>query len=99
MNARRHEYTLYWGDLHRHTGFSVCRTTDDGCIVEHSRHAYAAAGLDYLATTDHTDVEPVKGENRYYVRVEGSCSLPDRRTTGRSIPSNRRSCRVLPAPR
>ena len=49
------EYALYWGDFHRHTDFSKCRTTDDGCIVDHYRYAYDAAGLDYLATTDHTD--------------------------------------------
>jgi hypothetical protein len=49
------EYTLCWGDLHRHTDFSNCRTTDDGCIVEQFRYAYEAAGLDFLATTDHSD--------------------------------------------
>ena len=49
------KYTLYWGDLHRHTDFSKCRTTDDGCIVEHYRYAYDAAGMDYLATSDHSD--------------------------------------------
>jgi len=53
------EYALYWGDLHRHTDFSNCRTPDDGCIVEHFRYAYDAAGLDYLATTDHTDAGKV----------------------------------------
>ncbi len=53
------QYTLYWGDLHRHTDFSRCRTTDDGCIIEHYRYAYDAAGLDYLATTDHTDAGKV----------------------------------------
>ncbi|MEM7395795.1 MAG: hypothetical protein AAF492_25970, partial [Verrucomicrobiota bacterium] len=49
------EYTLYWGDFHRHTDFSNCRTTDDGCITEHYRYAYDAGGLDYLGTSDHTD--------------------------------------------
>lgn len=49
-------YTLYWGDVHRHTDFSNCRTTDDGCIVEHFRYAIDAGGLDYLATSDHTEV-------------------------------------------
>ncbi len=50
------EYTLFWGDVHRHTDFSNCRTTDDGCIVEHFRYALEAGGLDYLATSDHTEV-------------------------------------------
>ncbi len=49
------DYTLYWGDLHRHTDFSNCRTPDDGCIVDHFRYAYDAGLLDFLATTDHTD--------------------------------------------
>ncbi len=49
------EYELYWGDFHRHTDFSNCRTPDDGCIVEHFRYAIDATGLDYLATTDHSD--------------------------------------------
>jgi hypothetical protein len=49
------DYELYWGDFHRHTDFSNCRTPDDGCIIEHFRYALDAAGLDYLATTDHSD--------------------------------------------
>lgn len=48
-------FTLFWGDLHRHTDFSNCRSPDDGCIVEHFRYAYDAGGIDFLATTDHTD--------------------------------------------
>ena len=49
-------YTLVWGDVHRHTDFSNCRTVDDGCIVEHFRYAIDAGGLDYFATSDHTEV-------------------------------------------
>lgn len=50
------EYTLLWGDLHRHTDFSNCRTGFDGCIVEHYRYAYDMAALDFLGTSDHTDI-------------------------------------------
>ena len=50
------EYTLLWGDLHRHTDFSNCRTGFDGCIVEHYRYAFDMAALDFLGTSDHTDV-------------------------------------------
>lgn len=57
-------YTLYWGDFHRHTDFSNCRACDDGCIVEHYRYAYDAAGLDYVATTDHSD-QSVSGYSEY----------------------------------
>ncbi len=59
-------YTLYWGDFHRHTDFSVCRTSDDGCIKEHFRYAYDAGGLDYLATSDHTDAGKVYHEYEWW---------------------------------
>lgn len=49
-------YGLYWGDLHRHTDVSNCRTGFDGCIVEHFRYAYDIAKLDFLGTSDHTDI-------------------------------------------
>lgn len=50
------EYGLFWGDLHRHTDVSNCRTGFDGCIMDHFRYAYDMAKLDFLGTTDHTDV-------------------------------------------
>ncbi len=50
------QYTLLWGDLHRHTDFSNCRTGQDGCIVEHFRYATDMAALDFLGTSDHTDI-------------------------------------------
>lgn len=50
------KYGLYWGDFHRHTSFSNCRTIADGCIVEHFRYAYDAGKLDYMGTSDHTDI-------------------------------------------
>ena len=49
-------YGLYWGDFHRHTSFSNCRTITDGCIVEQFRYAYDAGKLDFLGTSDHTDI-------------------------------------------
>ena len=50
------EYGLYWGDLHRHTDVSNCRTGFDGCITEHFRYAYDIGKLDFLGTSDHTDI-------------------------------------------
>jgi hypothetical protein len=50
------KYSLYWGDFHRHTDVSNCITPNDGCIVEHFRYAYDIAKLDFLGTSDHTDV-------------------------------------------
>ncbi len=49
------EYGLYWGDFHRHTDVSNCRTPEDGCIVEQFRYAYDVSALDLLGTSDHTD--------------------------------------------
>lgn len=49
-------YRLVWGDLHRHTDISNCRTGFDGCILEAYRYAYDLAGLDFLGTSDHTDI-------------------------------------------
>ncbi len=49
-------YGLFWGDVHRHTDVSNCRTGFDGCIVDHFRYAYDLAKLDFLGTSDHTDV-------------------------------------------
>ena len=49
-------YGLYWGDFHRHTDISNCRTPHDGCIVEQFRYAYDIGELDILGTSDHTDI-------------------------------------------
>jgi hypothetical protein len=49
-------YELYFGDFHRHTDFSNCITANDGCIVEQFRYAYDMAKLDFLGTSDHTDI-------------------------------------------
>ena len=50
------EYGLYWGDVHRHTDVSNCRTGFDGCTTEHFRYACDMAKLDFLGTSDHTDI-------------------------------------------
>jgi hypothetical protein len=52
-------YRLVWGDLHRHTDISNCRTGFDGCVLEAYRYAYDMAGLDFLGTSDHTDIGKV----------------------------------------
>ncbi len=54
--AGEKQFSLYWGDFHRHTDISNCRTPDDGCIVEQFRYAYDVSKLDFLGTSDHTDV-------------------------------------------
>ncbi len=50
------KYRLYWGDFHRHTDVSNCRTGTDGCIVEQFRYAYDIGQLDFLGPSDHTDI-------------------------------------------
>ena len=49
-------FGLFWGDVHRHTDVSNCRTGFDGCIVDHFRYAYDLAKIDFLGTSDHTDI-------------------------------------------
>lgn len=53
------KYTLVWGDVHRHTDVSNCRTGFDGCIVDHFRYAYDIAKLDFMGTSDHTDIAKI----------------------------------------
>lgn len=48
-------YRLYFGDFHRHTSVSNCRTATDGSVVEQYRYGLEAGGLDYLGPSDHTD--------------------------------------------
>ena len=54
---------LYFGDLHRHTELSVCRTGTDGSLEDAYRYAIDAAELDFLCVTDH--VQHVKILNDY----------------------------------
>lgn len=49
-------FTLYFGDFHRHTDISNCITANDGCVVEQFRYACDMGKLDFLGTSDHTDV-------------------------------------------
>jgi len=60
------KYTLYWGDFHRHTDISNCRTPDDGCIVDQFRYAYDVGKLDFLGTSDHTDIASMYGPYEWW---------------------------------
>ena len=46
-------YHIYRGDMHRHTEFSNSDGNNDGSLQQAYRYALDAAGLDYLAVTDH----------------------------------------------
>jgi hypothetical protein len=53
------KYMLVFGDLHRHTDFSNCITQHDGCTLEHFRYAIDVAALDFVGTSDHTDIAKI----------------------------------------
>ncbi|MEM7261647.1 MAG: hypothetical protein AAF488_06620 [Planctomycetota bacterium] len=46
-------YTLFRGDLHRHTDLSLCFPFYDGSLQDVYRYAIEVAGLDFLGVTDH----------------------------------------------
>ena len=60
------KYKLYWGDVHRHTDISNCRTPDDGCVVEQFKYAYDVGKLDFLGTSDHTDIANMYGPYEWW---------------------------------
>jgi hypothetical protein len=71
--ADRHEwtingktYTLYWGDFHRHTDISNCRTAHDGSVVDQFRYAVDIGKLDFLGTSDHTDIADMYGPYEWW---------------------------------
>ncbi len=45
--------TVFFGDTHRHTEFSFCRTSIDGSLEEAYRYARDAAAMDFVMTADH----------------------------------------------
>jgi hypothetical protein len=46
------DYTVYWGDLHRHTDVSA-DGGGDGSFMDLFRYAYDPGGLDFISITDH----------------------------------------------
>jgi hypothetical protein len=46
-------YRLLFGDTHRHTDISRCAMNYDGSLMDTYRYAIDAAGLDFLAISDH----------------------------------------------
>lgn len=47
------EYTLLFGDLHRHTDLSLCFPFYDGSLDDAYRYARGPGALDFVAITDH----------------------------------------------
>ncbi len=47
-------FSLFFGDLHRHTEISKCKAISDGTIDDAYRYAIDVAQLNFLAITDHS---------------------------------------------
>jgi hypothetical protein len=56
--AERYEvdgYTLYWGDLHRHSLISRCTSGDEPSLEDFYRYAWDVNSYDFWAVTDHAE--------------------------------------------
>ena len=53
ITAAGKDYMLLFGDTHRHTDISRCAMNYDGSLLDTYRYAIDAAGLDFLAISDH----------------------------------------------
>jgi hypothetical protein len=49
------DYTLYWGDLHRHSLVSRCTAGDDPSLEDFYRYAWDVCEYDFWAVTDHSE--------------------------------------------
>jgi hypothetical protein len=48
-------YTLYWGDLHRHSLVSRCTAGDEPSLEDFYRYAWDVCEYDFWAVTDHAE--------------------------------------------
>jgi hypothetical protein len=48
-------YTLYWGDLHRHSLVSRCTAGDEPSLEDFYRYAWDVCEYDFWAVTDHSE--------------------------------------------
>ena len=49
------EYTLYWGDLHRHSLISRCTSGDEPSLEDFYRYSWDVCEYDFWAVTDHSE--------------------------------------------
>ena len=49
------DYTLYWGDLHRHSLVSRCTAGDEPSLDDFYRYAWDVCEYDFWAVTDHSE--------------------------------------------
>ena len=49
------QYTLYWGDLHRHSLISRCTSGDEPTVEDFYRYSWDVCEYDFWALTDHAE--------------------------------------------
>ncbi|WP_162794744.1 DUF3604 domain-containing protein [Nonomuraea lactucae] len=49
------EYTLFWGDLHRHSLISRCTSGDEPSLEDFYRYSWDVCEYDFWAVTDHSE--------------------------------------------
>jgi hypothetical protein len=68
-------YKIYRGDMHRHTEISL-DGAGDGTLFESYRYAMDAAGMDYLAVTDHQSGHTNASQSDYqWWRIQKSADM------------------------
>ncbi|QDV09118.1 hypothetical protein Poly30_46750 [Planctomycetes bacterium Poly30] len=81
-------YSLFFGDLHRHTDLSLCFPFFDGSLDDAYRYAMGPGALDFVAVTDHArDLDQGKVESRpwqLHVAAADRHHLPGRFLTFRA---------------
>ncbi len=55
VRVRGTDYTLYWGDLHRHSLVSRCTAGDEPSLDDFYRYAWDVCEYDFWAVTDHSE--------------------------------------------
>ncbi|MDQ3324854.1 MAG: DUF3604 domain-containing protein [Actinomycetota bacterium] len=53
--AQSTEYTVYWGDLHRHSLISRCTAGDEPTLEDFYRYSWDVCEYDFWAVTDHSE--------------------------------------------
>ena len=75
------EYGLYFGDLHRHTELSFCRSCVDGSLEEAYRATRDAAAMDFAMTADHDHQEQAPDIWAETMKAADRFNVPGRFTT------------------
>lgn len=89
-------YSLFFGDLHRHTDLSLCFPFFDGSLDDAYRYALGPAALDFVAVTDHArDLDQGNVESRpwqLHVAAADRFDLPGRFVAFRAYERSQGNC-------